>query len=342
MNTATGLWASFRGKARNIDRQPPFDPLSYPVYGLAALAVLVETVIIQISDFTLPPNVYLSLFYVTLLLALVGLIARSYGMVRIAIALEAIALPTIIGALTAVATILLSAVAMSFVDDRLAAADRFLGFDWLAFYRFNLDHGWLIEISRYAYKSIAWQAPLAPLMLSLIAGRRRFWQFMCAWAIASILTVAIYPFAPAAGPYIYFDIPRGTLPIEHFSVASIIDGLRSGQLREIDEAMIGLVSLPSFHAASAILFAWAAWHVRMARPLMIPVNVLMLLSTVLIGDHYLVDLPAGIAVAALSLWLGGRIISRNAEVSAPDPGPGTNSSGYSAIDLSPMHEGQAL
>src|SRR5262249_14325691 len=78
--------------------------------------------------------------------------------------------------------------------------------------------------------------------------------------------------------------------------------LRAGTLRTLDlEHFGGAVTFPSFHAAAAILYAWALWPLRWVRPFSLAVNGLMLVATPIGGGHYLVDVLAGVMVAAGSI-----------------------------------------
>jgi len=79
--------------------------------------------------------------------------------------------------------------------------------------------------------------------------------------------------------------------------------LRDGSLRELELfKLAGIVSFPSFHAASAVFYTWALWPVRGARTVAIAVNGLMLAATPVIGAHYMIDVIGGVALAAASVF----------------------------------------
>jgi len=81
-----------------------------------------------------------------------------------------------------------------------------------------------------------------------------------------------------------------------------LEGLRSGATRVVQLGDLeGLITFPSFHAASALLFTWAAWPFRRLRWWIVGLNVLLVASTPIDGAHYAIDLVAGIAVAGLSI-----------------------------------------
>jgi membrane-associated phospholipid phosphatase len=92
--------------------------------------------------------------------------------------------------------------------------------------------------------------------------------------------------------------------------------VRDGRLRELELLnLAGIVTFPSFHACSAVLYAWALWPVWWFRPIALLANGAMMASTPVDGGHYFVDLFAGIAVAALAIW-AARALSRRIGVAA--------------------------
>jgi membrane-associated phospholipid phosphatase len=66
-------------------------------------------------------------------------------------------------------------------------------------------------------------------------------------------------------------------------------------------ALDGIVTFPSFHVAAAVLLAWAGANLPLLRYPMIVLNILMLLSAIPIGGHYLIDVIAGCLVAVGSI-----------------------------------------
>jgi len=63
------------------------------------------------------------------------------------------------------------------------------------------------------------------------------------------------------------------------------------------------VAVPSLHVAMAVLFQCFLRASPCHFWAFLPVNVLMAISTVLLGYHYLIDLPAGVLVALAALWV---------------------------------------
>jgi membrane-associated phospholipid phosphatase len=65
--------------------------------------------------------------------------------------------------------------------------------------------------------------------------------------------------------------------------------------------MNGLISFPSYHAATALLYIWAAWRTPVLKWIVLLLNIAMLLATPLHGSHYFVDVIAGAVVAFITI-----------------------------------------
>ena len=93
--------------------------------------------------------------------------------------------------------------------------------------------------------------------------------------------------------------------------------MRAGTLSRIGiGSLAGLITFPSFHSVSALLFVWASWPARRLRAPMVAINLTMLAATPIEGSHYLVDVIGGAMVALLSV-LSLRLWLRRANAVAP-------------------------
>jgi membrane-associated phospholipid phosphatase len=306
------LWTRFRQRAEAIEPVHPVDIRSRPLYALILMAAAVELMVLYFSDFTISPNVILKMFFLLVWIALAGLAVRRYGSPKIAGMLEAFALPPIVGALTAVSTVFLTTISYPFADAMLANADKALGFDWLSLFSVYQKYPMVLYLSDWAYSSIYLQLAVVAVALFATDKSGRGWTFMTAWAIASLITVLIYPFFPAAGPYLQYgvtpqDIPGFDVKFP-WNTGTTIEGIRDGSIRDLAKAMAGLVSFPSFHFAAAVLFAWGIIPVHWLRYPIILLNIAMGFSTIIIGSHYLVDLFGGAVVAALAICLADKAV----------------------------------
>jgi membrane-associated phospholipid phosphatase len=61
------------------------------------------------------------------------------------------------------------------------------------------------------------------------------------------------------------------------------------------------VAFPSMHAAAAVVFQGSLEEHRFAYWMMLPVNVVLVVATVILGYHYILDIPAGLFLGWLSV-----------------------------------------
>lgn len=288
-----------------------FDPAGRPVYLLIAGALAVELAIIGATDFHLGESGLVRQFFkLTGMLAL-ALVLFRLRFSRVAQLVESQAIPAVAGVLAVTATVLLSPVSLPFTDSWLDAADEALGFDFLMLLAHYLANPWLAEASRLAYLSFAPLAFLVPLGLALFGSPRRFWIYLNAWCLTLVVGVLVFPLAPAAGPFVFHGLPQGVdaqfTRLMPWDTAETIEALRQGSLRDVGLAGRSLVSLPSLHAAAAVLYAWAAWPSRWLRWPVALVAAALSLAAIVTGAHYLIDILAGLALGAAAIWAARRL-----------------------------------
>ncbi len=197
-------------------------------------------------------------------------------------------------------------------DSALLAADRALGFDWAAYVHFVDGRPGLASWLNVGYGMIGWPLFAIPVVLAARHRYRRIEEFTFAFGIALATTTIISALVPAIGVYQQIGLDPGSL--KNINPAAYLDQLRDlpptreGVLRHLELLGLGgIVTFPSFHAASAVLFAWALWAVRWLRPLALLVNGAMLAATPLNGGHYFIDIIADVAIAALAIVAARRI-----------------------------------
>ena len=200
-------------------------------------------------------------------------------------------------------------------DQALLAVDRALGMDPEAIARFVNDHPWLADIFARAYGLIKWPLLGVPIVLTLTGRYVRLQLFMLAMSLALAVTIAISALVPAIGTYYALQLPAALLPEINTSVYAgqlrDILALRDGSLRELELfRLAGIVSFPSFHAASAVLYIWAVWPVRRIGGIAAALNLLMIAASPVIGAHYMIDIIAGIVLAAASISAGKLCLAR--------------------------------
>jgi hypothetical protein len=203
-------------------------------------------------------------------------------------------------------------------DATLLAIDRAMGLDWAAYAQFVEVHAELASWLNCGYGMIGWPIFAIPVILAATGRYRRIEEFTFAFGVALAATTVISALVPAIGVYQQIGLdPSG---LAHIDPRAYLDQLRDlpptreGALRHLELLGLGgIVTFPSFHAASAVLYAWALWAVRWMRPIVLVANGAMLAATPLNGGHYFVDVFAGVAIAALAITAArqvGRVIAR--------------------------------
>ncbi len=150
-----------------------------------------------------------------------------------------------------------------------------------------------------------------PTLLFLIWLERRSHFVRCATAIvlASFIGAAIFLLFPAAPPWLAAQ--HGLIDVVHInSLQDAANGLPKGSSLIASQIPRNPVAaVPSLHAAYALLTVLIAlsWRRRVGLALL-PYPILMWFSIVYLGDHYVVDILAGVAVALVGWLLAGRLV----------------------------------
>jgi len=276
---------------------------------IAAMAAVLAIAILT-TNLTLEPVTFAVMSGVAIEFAL---IVYLYALAR-----KDAADPKLIFSLGAIAQLLLIATLMgplSYVaglagwplqDQALLAIDRALGLDPDAIARYVNDRPWLNSVLETGYGFIKWFLLGTPIVLAATFRLVRLQLFVGAFGLALAVTLAISAFTPAIGTYYGLNVPASEFPALDTSIYALqlrdILALRDGSLRHLELfKLAGIVSFPSFHAASAILYMWALWPIRRLGILAFGMNALMLIATPVIGAHYVIDVVGGVALAAASI-----------------------------------------
>ena len=190
-------------------------------------------------------------------------------------------------------TYLAAASGYPLVDGTLTKLDVILfGFEWNVEADWVANHPALDWLLRQAYFSLYYQAALVFLIGSVSRPGDRNGEIIWQFCISLVLTCAVFVFTPALGHVAHI----GTGWMKTLMM------IRNGEWAALDFSHIeGIISFPSFHTTLAILLVYAVRRHRWALAILVPLNMLLIVATLSVGGHYLVDLPAGAAVAVISI-----------------------------------------
>ena len=182
------------------------------------------------------------------------------------------------------------------IDSTLAWWDSLLGIDVPSLVTWTRQYPNLSAVLIGSYFTLLPQFVLIVPVLWLWSDRRALWEYTFHFHVCTTTTVLVSAIFPVASVFQYFGFES---LLDQSRFIAHFQGVRDGSRMVVPLGnMEGLVSMPSLHAAGAMLVTWA---VRRIRPLVWPVsllNTLLIASTVLTGAHYVVDvLAAGVMVA---------------------------------------------
>ena len=183
------------------------------------------------------------------------------------------------------------------IDVQLAAADRALGLDWRACFDAVAARPWLAALLGAAYMSLIPQALGALAWLGMRRMTARAVALTSQLMFSSTVTSLIAAAWPARSAWFYYGVAA---PVGAGSVADF-DLLRQHALKlfDFDHAQ-GLVSMPSFHTAMALLIAYAL----RGTPAFVPFALLdaaVIASTPFCGGHYFADVIGGVLLAVVTV-----------------------------------------
>lgn len=186
------------------------------------------------------------------------------------------------------------------IDAALKHCDRALGFDTAAAMAWTAARPRLRWLLNACYVSTDVQVALAPLVAGFAFDRRRMRVYLYAFVYAFLAGGLLYYFFPSSGPGSVYQSP-------YFAYVQQLTSAKFFWVHHrlpVTTIWGGMIAFPSFHVMWAVLTTYAALPYRKLFWPIAALNVLVILSTVLLGWHYLVDVPAGLLLGALSLYAG--------------------------------------
>ena len=230
---------------------------------------------------------------------------------RLSLALGAAAQILVFSAVVAPLSYLAASFGLPLKDDALEAADRALGFDWMALLATLNAHPTVFAIMRAFYFSLMLQAVFVVLCLAFTGRLASLRIFILAFMSAAIITIAISAVVPAQGVWSHhgFAVADVSSIVPATRAAwPVYDGLRDGTYRLLVAAgSEGIITFPSLHAALTVILIGAMWPVPGVRWLGLAANLVVIAATPIDGSHYLIDVLAGIAIAIVSLAAGREV-----------------------------------
>lgn len=276
------------------------------LWGLLGILFFVEVLWLNFGSLTLYYN-WKDLFYQFLFLLSFLLLFVFYKKFRpdsrIELLLESILFLFSYTTVMLILSYLVVTLRFPLVNAQLAAIDEAFGIYMPTLVFWFRNHVMWHNLFVYIYNSFIIQFPLIVLYFSFYNKTIILQRFLMQALIIGLLTSLISCILASAGPYSWYGYTPGSV---NASTEVQFFDLRQGivDLRETN----GVVTLPSFHAAMALLYTYTFRNEK--NYIFIPIlilNILLIFSCIPIGEHYFADILAGILVFLLAVW-GERLL----------------------------------
>jgi membrane-associated phospholipid phosphatase len=184
------------------------------------------------------------------------------------------------------------------VDSSLAGIDEAMQLHTPYLVAWFAAHPLAAAVLARVYESTVPAVLVAVLILAYAGREAQMWQACSVFVIAAAVCALISAFFPAVGAFPHY----GTSPdiLERLPAGAgrfylnTFEAYRSGAVDSIDLSRLqGVVTFPSFHAVMALITGHALKDLRGPFRLIWIWSALVLISAILLGGHYAVDLLAG-------------------------------------------------
>jgi hypothetical protein len=213
------------------------------------------------------------------------------------------------------------------IDPLLARADSLMGINVALLADWSRAHPRTNFVLAVAYSSFIIQLALIPLLLGIILRERvALWEYVFHFHSCAAITVTMLALFPAACAFQYYGF-ESTMDQSRF--IAHFNGLREGSFTRLRfNDLEGLISMPSFHMAGALMVLWSLRRHVWALAPMAAVNGLLILATVMTGAHYAVDLVATVLMFGVSVWAWRRYGEKLMDSDAMRVQPATLEAGF--------------
>lgn len=199
-------------------------------------------------------------------------------------------------ALIALATNAVQYTPFPVIDQIILDFETTLSIDLKLVLSWTHEHPKLVQLLAFIYNSLPFQMVYFPLIIIVTKKLPYIREYYFLLLISTLFGFGFYYFFPTTGPASIIDSP-------YFSEIQRATGLKYAQIHNhIPPSTLegGMIALPSFH----VIWAWFCLYLLRPWPLafyiMLPINILLVASCVLLGWHYPIDILGGLIFILVS------------------------------------------
>jgi hypothetical protein len=185
---------------------------------------------------------------------------------------------------------------------------------WLASISGNWTGILISDLAQFIYLSHLFVLPLL-LFYYWIGGNKRqsdrtsFIRYVRAFTFLHFVGMLIYVILPAAPPW-WISLNGFAQPTNELITQTSMNAAMDGKIVQgmIKSASMWFAAIPSLHGAYPVLLTLLAWRNRnrVMTVVWIVYGILMFATTVILNQHYIIDLFAGALLAVAACWFGCR------------------------------------
>lgn len=185
-------------------------------------------------------------------------------------------------------------------DDSLEAFDALFGFNWHVASDWINSHPVLDSFLLRFYNVFDTEILIVIVLGSVVRPGQRNSEFIALLLTSIVIGSLLFAFVPAMGMFGKADVETLNRLLVIRAGSSVMDYNRTASI----------VCFPSYHTILAILIPYSVRHQCWSFAPALLVNIIMLAATFPEGGHYLADILAGAAVAAVSILVARRCLPR--------------------------------
>lgn len=182
------------------------------------------------------------------------------------------------------------------IDAQLLRMDRAFHYDTVMIMDKLSHYKWLRSRLCQAYNFVDIELLILPVLLIVYRQFYSIKEYFYLVLSTTLIGYSIYYFWPTMAP-------SSVLTSVNFFNEQLNTGYKFYQIHHHIAATSntgGLISMPSFHIIWAILCQHSTWRVRWLWCVLLPLNILVILSALFLGWHYFVDFLGSILVIAIA------------------------------------------
>lgn len=193
------------------------------------------------------------------------------------------------------------------IDKYLIKIDHLFGIDVPTIVAWTLKYPWVQYALVQIYDSLPFQMAILPILVAISGQFHILRAYFCLMLVSALIGFVFYYFFPTTAPATNFIS-------SDFSVLQHATGLKFSEIHNhLVPSTIegGMIALPSFHTIWAWFCVYLVRHWFLLFAIILPVNLLLVLSCVLLGWHYMIDIAGALIVILITHGIQHCLAKRN-------------------------------